>query len=535
MTRTIFFVVLGVIATVAVGVLAFAVLQAGLGSITIDQNGPMSTPLITTVAPATATSSLPAVTASLEATATQPAAAPATATPTVPALPTATTVAVVNTEVRYLLARTDVNIRGGPGTAYHVVGWLARGQTAGVTGISSDGDWWRVLCTDGSTGSCWVTAGTQYTQATSSPGITPPPPAACTDRATLIADVTVPDGTQFPPNKGFNKFWQIKNTGTCTWDGRYRLVHAGGHLLSAVSSYFPLRDTFLPGQTVDLVVNMVSPDARGTYQSDWKLQNPNGQFFGVGRNNGPFWVRVVVVSATTTISGVVYEDANENGVYDGDEPLVGNREIRLFAGPACHVQQNPIATTRSGSNGRYTLGGDYRGSYCVGLAGDDGLDDVIGVTVTAGQALENVNLRAPLPSGSIGGYLWNDYCLVDESGNVVDGNCVPDGSGGYRADGAIQPEETYISGAVIALQAGVCAGNRNPYTVTETSSDGRYFFGGLGPGTYCVSVDMTLPENEALLPGDWSFPAPGINYHQIALEPNENAYPVNFGWDYELE
>lgn len=116
--------------------------------------------------------------------------------------------------VRYVLARSDLNIRGGPGTEYRVVGWLARGQTAAVTGIGSDGGWWRVVCPDGSSGSCWVTASTQYTQTTTTPGSTPAAtsePSACIDKATLIADVTVPDGTQFPPNSGFNKIWRIKN------------------------------------------------------------------------------------------------------------------------------------------------------------------------------------------------------------------------------------------------------------------------------------------------------------------------------------
>lgn len=539
MMRTTFFAALGLIITVMGGVLAFVVLRAGGASLAVvDPDATVDTPVAVIVVPTTATNTLSTVTAVVQPTAAQSTNVPAATTTGAPTPPSATTIAVVNSDVRYVLARTDLNIRGGPGTNYHVVGWLARGQTAGVTGTSSDGGWWRVVCPDGSTGSCWVTASTQYTQATSAPGSTPmatSEPTTCTDRAALIADVTVPDGTQFPLNSGFNKIWRIKNTGTCPWDGRYRLVHAGGHLLGAVSPYFPLRDTVFPGHSTDLVINMVSPDSPDTYQSDWKLQNPEGQFFGVGSNNAPFWVKIAVVSTSTTISGVVYEDFNENGVFDGDEPLVGDREIRLFAGTACHVRQNLIATARSGNNGRYTFSGNYSGSYCVGLATDNALDDVAGVTVTAGQALQNVNLRSPLPSGSISGYLWNDYCLVDASGKISNGVCVPDGSGSYRADGAIQPEETCMAGAVIALQAGTCADNHNPYAADQTGNDGRYFFGDLGPGTYCVSVDINLPENETLLPGDWTFPAPGINHHQVTLGLNENAYPVNFGWDYQLK
>ena len=38
-----------------------------------------------------------------------------------------------------------------------------------------------------------------------------------------------------------------------------------------------------------------------------------------------------------------------------------------------------------------------------------------------------------------------------------------------------------------------------------------------------------------LLPGDWTFPARGIWYEQITIQPNDTAFPVNFGWDFQLD
>ena len=75
----------------------------------------------------------------------------------------------------------------------------------------------------------------------------------------------------------------------------------------------------------------------------------------------------------------------------------------------------------------------------------------------------------------------------------------------------------------------------NASTATLTGSDGRYFFGALSPATYCVTINATSPENQALLlPGDWTFPAVSVGYHQVTLVANETAFPVNLGWDYQL-
>src|SRR5512135_3113735 len=44
------------------------------------------------------------------------------------------------------------------------------------------------------------------------------------DQAAYVRDVTIPDGTLFMPGTSFTKTWEIKNTGTCAWDGTYSIV-----------------------------------------------------------------------------------------------------------------------------------------------------------------------------------------------------------------------------------------------------------------------------------------------------------------------
>ena len=84
------------------------------------------------------------------------------------------------TNVKYVMALQDVNIRSGPGTQFRILSYIAEGQTAKVTGVNANGNWWRVICRDDSVGSCWVSALPSLTRETDGP---PPeiPPATKAD------------------------------------------------------------------------------------------------------------------------------------------------------------------------------------------------------------------------------------------------------------------------------------------------------------------------------------------------------------------
>ena len=82
------------------------------------------------------------------------------------------------TNVKYVMALEDVRLRNGPGLQFGIISYLAEGQTAKVTGVSADGNWWRVICPDGSVGSCWVTAARHLTRPTDGVATQPPPDPA---------------------------------------------------------------------------------------------------------------------------------------------------------------------------------------------------------------------------------------------------------------------------------------------------------------------------------------------------------------------
>jgi uncharacterized protein YgiM (DUF1202 family) len=74
------------------------------------------------------------------------------------------------TDVKYVMAQQDAPIHGGPEAQYSIIGSIAAGQTALVTAVSADGNWWQVICPDNSVGNCWVSANPAYTQPTQGPG-----------------------------------------------------------------------------------------------------------------------------------------------------------------------------------------------------------------------------------------------------------------------------------------------------------------------------------------------------------------------------
>jgi len=134
------------------------------------------------------------------------------------------------------------------------------------------------------------------------PSSTPPSstqaPTQC-DEAKFGADVSVPDNTTFAPGTAFTKTWRIRNVGSCTWTTSYAIVFAGGDKMGA-PDILPMPGTVVPGNAIDISIPMVAPNTAGTYRGDWKLRNANGQVFGMGAQNKPFWVQIQVASSQPT-------------------------------------------------------------------------------------------------------------------------------------------------------------------------------------------------------------------------------------------
>lgn len=108
------------------------------------------------------------------------------------------------------------------------------------------------------------------------------------------------------PGTTFQATWTFKNSGSTTWNGRYRFVYTlTPHSETAGFTVSPLgaqtawtleelgAPDVPPGATVQITLVLTAPNAPDTYATNWQLQTPEGERFGPIR-----WLRAVVTAVT---------------------------------------------------------------------------------------------------------------------------------------------------------------------------------------------------------------------------------------------
>ena len=101
--------------------------------------------------------------------------------------------------------------------------------------------------------------------------------SGCYD-ATLVSDVTIPDGTEFKPGDAFTKTWEIKNSGTCDWNKNFKITFIGGNLFGSDTT--KIRKFVGSGDTVNISLQMVAPSGSGSATSSWQIADDSGNVFG---------------------------------------------------------------------------------------------------------------------------------------------------------------------------------------------------------------------------------------------------------------
>jgi hypothetical protein len=129
---------------------------------------------------------------------------------------------------------------------------------------------------------------------------------AAIDKAEFVADVTVPDGTNFTPGEAFVKTWRLKNTGTTTWTRDYLLVFVRGEQMGGPPTV-AMPESVAPGETIELSVDMTAPERLGSHTGFWQFRTPAGQPFGIGPEaNQPIYVQInVTVDGSVTAGPTV--------------------------------------------------------------------------------------------------------------------------------------------------------------------------------------------------------------------------------------
>jgi len=177
------------------------------------------------------------------------------------------------------------------------------------------------------------------------------------------------------------------------------------------------------------------------------------------------------------ISGVVYEDSNDNGVQDGGESGIAGVTITL-SGPV-------NLTTQTLADGQFAFAGLGPGTYQIvetqpagHLDGTNATNGSIGTV--SGDTISGIVVGT---LDSTDSYSFGDIEMASITGVVYDD---------LNANGIRDPGEPGIAGAQVSLSGHAAIG---PLT---TGADGTYLFDGLEPGTYSIAATQATGYLDAL-------------------------------------
>jgi len=100
--------------------------------------------------------------------------------------------------------------------------------------------------------------------------------------ARFVKHVSVDDGAEFSPSTTFVKTWRFRNEGVIAWPEKSVLLCVGkkADKIGAASPSIVLPRSVLPGEEIDVSVNMIAPTGGGSYTGFWRLADPSGRKFG---------------------------------------------------------------------------------------------------------------------------------------------------------------------------------------------------------------------------------------------------------------
>ena len=191
---------------------------------------------------------------------------------------------------------------------------------------------------------------------------------------------------------------------------------------------------------------------------------------------------------TGSLSGLVYNDTNNNGVRDANEPVIGGVTVVLTGTDA-----RGEAVTRSvvtGPDGSYRFTDLPGGTYTVTETQPDGYDDGLDTPGTSGGASDGGDAITGIvlaPAAEAMGYLFGER--GDEaqiSGSVWMDSDHDRARGGGEAPQAGWTVELFLGDVLIST--------------TQTGADGGYAFTGVAPGSG-YGVRFRHPDNNAVYGG----------------------------------
>ncbi|KYQ91468.1 ZZ-type zinc finger-containing protein [Tieghemostelium lacteum] len=150
--------------------------------------------------------------------------------------------------------------------------------------------------------------------------------------ARLVSDITIPDGTIVAPNSSFTKIWRLANESKEAWPENSTLTFMQGDRLSDFNDV--LVPSAVPGEMIDVSVDLKSPARPGRYTSYWRLNTPEGLSFGQ-----KIWIDIYVYEeqkSTEEPKQPVVEQVSQQPIFEikPEEPIVN---IQPFVPSFAHV------------------------------------------------------------------------------------------------------------------------------------------------------------------------------------------------------
>ncbi|EGG20737.1 ZZ-type zinc finger-containing protein [Cavenderia fasciculata] len=93
-----------------------------------------------------------------------------------------------------------------------------------------------------------------------------------------VSDMATKDGSLLTPGQGFTKIWRLRNDGNQQWPENTTLSFVSGDRMSSPDGVTV--EPALPGNDVDVAINLVAPSTPGRYIGYWKLFTPEGNAYG---------------------------------------------------------------------------------------------------------------------------------------------------------------------------------------------------------------------------------------------------------------
>lgn len=115
------------------------------------------------------------------------------------------------------------------------------------------------------------------------------------DRSEFVADLTIRDGTIVRPGERLVKRWRLRNAGAVPWRGRSleRIGAASGPAVISSPHRVPIRET-MPGETVDIAVELIAPPLPGSTIAYWQMVDEGGMPCFPDRYHHGIYVELVV-------------------------------------------------------------------------------------------------------------------------------------------------------------------------------------------------------------------------------------------------